>query len=74
MFTGLLKTLPNVEDPFFEIDHIEAIANNLVCVLVLSIVFLIYLILLGWSVYQDNKDVLRVRTKNVVALNDGNSY
>lgn len=71
LFTGLLKTLPDVEDPFVEIDHIEAISNNLVCVLAVSTVFLIYLILLVWSVYQDIKDVSRVRIKNVVISNDG---
>lgn len=66
MFAGLLLTLPDIEDPFIEIDHVEAIANNLVCVIAVATVFLIYIILFGWSVYQDNKDVSRVRTKNVI--------
>lgn len=65
LFSGLIYTLPDVVNPIEEFSHSGAIENNMVCLLVVATVFLVYTILLIWSKYQDNKDILRVKYKVV---------
>jgi cell division protein FtsL len=63
LFSGLIYTLPDVVNPIEEFSQVGAIENNMVCLLVVATVFLAYAILLIWSKYQDNKDILRVKYK-----------
>jgi len=60
LFSGSLFTLPDVVDPIQEISHFETLANNMVCLITVFVMFLIYILLLVWSKYQDKKDVSRV--------------
>ncbi|VVC44103.1 PKD/REJ-like domain,EGF-like, conserved site,EGF-like domain,PLAT/LH2 domain [Cinara cedri] len=59
LFGGLILTLPNITDPVEEVFHYESIANNMVCLILVAVVFIIYLILLVWCIHQDKKDVSR---------------
>lgn len=56
-----MLTLPNITDPVQEIIHYGAISNNMICIIIVAIVFITYIVLLVWSVYQDKKDVSRVK-------------
>lgn len=63
LFSGVIYTLPDLVDPIDEISHAENIADNLVSLLVIGTVFIVYVILLVWSRYQDDKDISRVKYK-----------
>lgn len=61
MFSGIFYTLPDVVDTVTGINHTDTIINNMVCLITVSIVFLVYSTLFIWSKYQDKKDVSRVK-------------
>lgn len=72
LFSSSVFVLPDLLNPLDEIHLFSTIADNQVCLILVSIIFIVYFILLCWSWIQDKKDEFMVRT--LIRLNSNLNY
>lgn len=61
LFTSSIFAPPDLLNPFDEIYLFSTIADNMVCLLLVIIIFAVYFVLLYWSHVQDKNDIIVVR-------------
>lgn len=61
LFSSSIYVPPNLLNPIDDIHLFSTIANNMVCLILLVIIFIIYIVLLYWSNVQDKIDIFMVR-------------
>ncbi|XP_050063461.1 uncharacterized protein LOC126552720 isoform X6 [Aphis gossypii] len=67
MFKSSIFVIPDLINPFDEIHLFSTIANNMVCLILVSIIFILYFVLLYWSSVNDKNDIFKNR---VIILDD----
>lgn len=64
VFKSSIFVLPDIINPFDEIHLFSTIANNMVCLILVMVIFILYFVLLYWSNVNDKKDIFMVRLSN----------
>jgi hypothetical protein len=64
MFKSSIFVIPDLINPLDEIHLFSTIANNMVCLILVLIIFILYFVLLYWSSVNDKKDIFMVRKFN----------
>lgn len=62
LFSSSIFVLPDLLNPIEEIHLFSTISNNMICLILVIVVFIIYFVILYWSSVQDKKDICMVRT------------
>jgi hypothetical protein len=62
LFSSSIFVLPYLLNPIDEIHLFSTISNNMICLILVIVVFIIYFVILYWSSVQDKKDIFIVRT------------
>lgn len=62
LFKSAIFAPPELLNPIDEINLFSTIATNMVCLVLVIIIFFVYFVVLYWSKVQDKKDILTVRT------------
>lgn len=64
MFKSSIFVIPDLINPLNEIHLFSTIANNMVCLILVTVIFTLYFVLLYWSSVNDKKDISMVRISN----------
>lgn len=65
LFRSSIFVVPHLLNPIEEIHLFSTIADNMVCLILMAIIFVLYFLALFWSRVQDTKDMFMVSAYNV---------
>lgn len=64
LFKSSIFVMPDLINPIDEIHLFSTIPNNMVCLILVTVIFTFYFILLYWASVNDKNDMFMVRTSN----------
>lgn len=68
LFSSSVFVLPDLPNPVDDIHLFSTVSDNMVCSVLVTVIFILYFVILYWSSVRDKMDILTVRTRRYVNL------